>query len=166
MREISFTVMCCVEPQGSKKSFVVPGKNGARPRAVIVDDNKASLRSYRSQVTREAVHALAQANLPRPLADKHVPVELTLEFMFLRPASAKKRQYPSVLPDIDKCLRSTFDAMTGVIFLDDAQVVKVTATKVYGDIECVRVTAGIIRGGIGKENPSLLGSQDCSEGKI
>jgi crossover junction endodeoxyribonuclease RusA len=143
--QVTFIVHCRAEPQGSKRAFVVPGKDGARSRAVVVDANKGPMRSYRSQVTQQATYSLAQASLPQPMAEKHQPVEITIEFMFLRPATCpKKRYWPVVKPDVDKLLRATLDALTGVLFSDDAQVVRVLMDKVYGPIEQVHVSARLM----------------------
>jgi Holliday junction resolvase RusA-like endonuclease len=38
----------------------------------------------------------------------------------------------STRPDLDKLLRALGDAITGIVVVDDAQVVAVDATKVYG----------------------------------
>lgn len=136
MSQVTFTVYARPEPQGSKKGFV---KNG---RAVLVDDNPKTLRSYRAETTREAIVTLSELDLPRPLAGKHVPVELDLEFIFVKPASVPKRRlWPVVPPDIDKLERATLDALTGVLFVDDAQVVTVQKSKVYGPMEQVRISA-------------------------
>jgi crossover junction endodeoxyribonuclease RusA len=148
MSQIVFTVHCKAEPQGSKRAFVVPGKNGGRARAVVVDTNKGPMRSYRSQVTQEAIVALSEASHPQPFAAKHMPVEIVLEFMFLRPDSAKKRHWPVVKPDGDKLLRATLDALSGVLFADDAQVVRVNMEKVYGPLEQVHISARIITEGL------------------
>ena len=48
MRSLAFQVFGDPIPQGSKRAFVV--KN----RAVVVDDNKAPLRSWRSQIVDAA----------------------------------------------------------------------------------------------------------------
>ena len=145
MSQIAFTVFAKAEPQGSKKAFVVPGKGGANPRAVVVDDNKPTLRSYRQEITRAAIFVLNQAGLSRPMAGSQVAVELTLEFTFLKPASSKKRIWPAVKPDIDKLTRSTFDALKGLLFMDDSQVCRMTVEKVYGPQEQVHVSARIMK---------------------
>lgn len=139
MSQVSFTVYAKAEPQGSKRGIV---KNG---RAIVIDDNPKTLRSYRSETTREAIVTLGELNLPRPLAGKHVPVELDLEFVFLKPASvSRKRIWPVVPPDVDKLERATLDSLTGVLFADDAQVVVVHKSKVYGPVEQVKISARIV----------------------
>ena len=37
--------------------------------------------------------------------------------------------------DLDKLVRSTLDALSGVAYLDDCQVIKVTASKEYANNE-------------------------------
>ena len=49
----------------------------------------------------------------------------------LRPGAPK---HPAKIPDLDKLLRSTFDALTTAgVWRDDAQVVVVSAAKTYAD---------------------------------
>lgn len=40
---------------------------------------------------------------------------------------------PAVRPDVDKWLRRVLDALSGVVYADDGQVVEVVARKRYGD---------------------------------
>jgi hypothetical protein len=39
---------------------------------------------------------------------------------------------PAVKPDLDKCIRALNDALTGILWVDDGQVVGVSAKKLYG----------------------------------
>jgi len=145
-RQVSFTVYRKAEPQGSKRAFVVPGKNGAKARAVVVDNKQVPMRAYRQDVRNEAIIALRASlmNQVGPMAGKHEPVELHIEFMFVRPLSAKNRLYPSVAPDYDKLARSTTDALIGVVYADDSQVVTAYITKVYGPQEQVKISATVL----------------------
>jgi Holliday junction resolvase RusA-like endonuclease len=63
------------------------------------------------------------------------PLHLVLKFWLPRPQSVseKKRPYPTVAPDLTKLVRSTEDAMKGVVWRDDSQVIRQHAIKVYGD---------------------------------
>jgi crossover junction endodeoxyribonuclease RusA len=59
-------------------------------------------------------------------------VRVTLAFYLPRPQSLPKRVTAHVkAPDLDKLTRAVFDALTGVVFHDDAQVVDLVATKRY-----------------------------------
>ena len=48
----------------------------------------------------------------------------------LKPSAPR---HPARKPDVDKYLRRILDAMTGVIYADDGQVVQVVAAKRFGD---------------------------------
>jgi len=59
-------------------------------------------------------------------------VSLTVDFYFDRPKAQKKAIYKTTKPDVDKLVRSIADALTGIVFGDDAQVVQMTCRKAYG----------------------------------
>lgn len=40
---------------------------------------------------------------------------------------------PAMMPDIDKLVRAVMDSLTGIAYRDDAQVIILTASKVYAD---------------------------------
>lgn len=69
-------------------------------------------------------------------------VEVDLAFVFQRPAGHYRkdgalrsgaRPWPSVAPDLDKLVRAVLDALKGIAYRDDRQVVGLRATKSYGD---------------------------------
>lgn len=122
---LAFAVYTTPAPQGSMKAFVIKG------RARVTSDNKKTM-PYRHAVTQIARRELADRNLNEPMAAKHVPVSLLLDFYLAKPASIpKKRVAPAVKPDIDKLCRATLDALTGVLFADDGQVTEIRARKHY-----------------------------------
>lgn len=132
---LEFVVYCHPEPQGSSRGFVGKGKNG-KPRAIITSDN-AKLKPFRQAVAQSVAAELSQV---APVAEKHVPVGLRLDFFFEKPPSVpKKRLFPVVKPDLDKLCRSTLDALTGILFADDSQVVKVDMEKHYGTPERIEI---------------------------
>jgi Holliday junction resolvase RusA-like endonuclease len=59
-----------------------------------------------------------------------VGVEVT--FRVRRPKTVK-RDFPTVAPDLDKYVRGLLDALTGICYLDDSQVIDIIAKKVYSD---------------------------------
>ena len=151
MNQIKFTVYATPVPQGSMKGFVLKGKWGAKDRAILTSDN-SKLKPYRGEVTREAMLALGMAGIEHPLAGKHIPVSMVFDFYLQKPASTpKKRGYPSVKPDVDKICRSTIDALTGLLYADDAQIVELSARKHYGTPERAEVTVTILEGGLNGE---------------
>lgn len=112
-------------PQGSKRGFVVPGKNGSKPRAVVVEDNKR-IRPWRALI----VDAASRTWEGREPLDGPIGAELV--FSLSKPRTVK-RDFPSVKPDVDKLTRAALDGMKGIIWRDDAQVVHLEAQKIYAD---------------------------------
>ncbi len=106
--------------QGSMKAIV----SKTTGRAMILPDKKAELNSWRDTIG----HLARQAGC---LAGKGA-VYITLDFYMPRPRSVK-RALPIVKPDIDKLSRAVLDALTGVAYVDDGQVVSITALKHYAD---------------------------------
>ena len=72
-----------------------------------------------------------------------VPLCVDITFTLVKPASAPKRarSWPMRKPDLDKLVRSTFDALTeSGVWQDDARVVEVSAMKCF-PVEGVRALA-------------------------
>lgn len=116
------------EPAGSKRGFVNPKTGGV----IITDANK------KSKPWQQIVAAAARETMDgRPPFEG--PLQLTVNFFFVRPKTVK-RNYPSVRPDTTKLLRGLEDALTGIVWRDDAQVVEQHAYKQYSYENCVYVT--------------------------
>jgi Holliday junction resolvase RusA-like endonuclease len=60
----------------------------------------------------------------------------------LRPASAPKKKpyYPCKRPDIDNYVKLVFDAMNGLVWKDDGQVIRLIANKGEADIPGYTIT--------------------------
>jgi crossover junction endodeoxyribonuclease RusA len=67
------------------------------------------------------------------------PITISMEFRYLRPRSVT-REHPTVPPDLDKQVRSILDALTGIAYLDDSQVIEIHATKRYAPSPGVDIT--------------------------
>jgi crossover junction endodeoxyribonuclease RusA len=119
-------------PQGSKKAIIVRGK------AVVIEENKGPVTAWRNAVKAAALLELGTA---RGLLS--TPLGVNVAFWLSRPQDhygtgrnsailkAAAPAWPAKRPDIDKLVRSTFDALTGTAWIDDSQVVEVSATKHY-----------------------------------
>lgn len=129
---------------GSMKGFVLPGKGGAKPRAILTSNNP-KMKPYRQELTHSAMAEIRERGMVSPLAGKHVPVELILDFYFAKPESCpKKRTRIVVKPDMDKVIRATADALTGILYADDAQIVELSARKHYGTPERVEISMTVL----------------------
>jgi Holliday junction resolvase RusA-like endonuclease len=89
----------------------------------IVHNKSVELMAWRSLVGQAAVRAGCT-----PIDGA---ITITLRFRYERPKTVSRR-LPTVPPDLDKQIRSILDALTGVAYVDDSQVVSITATKEYG----------------------------------
>lgn len=116
-------------PQGSKR----PVGRDRQGRALMVESCK------RVKPWRQLVADAALAAVPRrPLIAS--PCVLCAEFRFLRPKGhhgasgqlkAKAPRHHTVRPDVSKLLRSTEDALTGVLLRDDSLIIAAPAIKRY-----------------------------------
>ena len=120
MRRLTFTVFGTVQPKGSMRAFVPKGWK--RP---IVTSANPRLKDW-----EQNVRACAQQYAADYFFDEAVILELA--FYLPRPKSApKSRTHMVTRPDLSKCIRSTEDALIGVLFTDDSYVVGVKAFKQY-----------------------------------
>lgn len=132
MNEVAFTVDGTPVPQGSKR--VVPTARGHRS----VETNERTLNPWRNAVTGAAARAMGGRV---PMAG---PVRVDATFVHPRPRShfgtgrnagqlkSSAPVYCSTRPDVDKLLRAILDSITGVVVIDDGQVVELVARKHYG----------------------------------
>lgn len=125
--------------QGSKRAFAVKSKATGKMRAVVVDDNKDSLKSWRRNALDElgAVHPGISHVVP--IFAQHEPVALRILFVFpLR--QSDKRAYAAgeiiwhtTSPDMDKLQRATWDVLTaGGVWFDDGQCCSCEAKAIRG----------------------------------
>lgn len=121
-------------PKGSARAIKV-GK-GDKARAVLVASSSGvNERAQKSWSNAVAWAAKAARQGAAPMVG---PVGVRIAFYLPRPKSVR-RPWPTVAPDLDKILRATFDALTGIAWVDDAQVVTVeplapgAAMKLYAD---------------------------------
>lgn len=108
-------------PQGSKRI----GRHGRHP--VILDANDQKLRPWRDSIQAQLWD---RTSIAGPSSDA-VKVEAT--FHLPCPKSLPKRSTPAHTkkPDIDKLIRALLDACTGIVFVDDSQVVALVIRKQY-----------------------------------
>jgi crossover junction endodeoxyribonuclease RusA len=106
-------------PQGSAKAFVIAGK------ARVTHANKNTM-PWRTHVTAVAMEHFPAIGWPRGEA-----VQMSVIFMMPRRSAEPKTFTPmhTRKPDLDKLQRAILDALTGVAFEDDSQVVEIHAEK-------------------------------------
>lgn len=105
--------------------------------------------AYERKVTATAIVAM------NGLGPFRRPIKLNVEIVLPIPSSwSKKRQTLARIgvicatkkPDADNVLKTIKDAMNGVVYIDDAQVVSIVLNKVYGEIPRAEVEVSEIDG--------------------
>jgi crossover junction endodeoxyribonuclease RusA len=105
--------------KGSMKGFNAGG------RVILTNDN-VKTKDWQTLVAYSAGQKCSEVNTG--------PVDLTINF-YLPRGKTVKRDYPITKPDIDKLLRCILDALTGVVYVDDSQVIDVHVAKRYAEGE-------------------------------
>ena len=131
MNEIEIWVPGEVRPAGSKRGF----RNKKTGRIIITDANPKA-KDWKASVAHAACEVVAEV-LTCPLA-------VRMDFIFTRPkghyGSGKNcgalkdsaPPHPAGRPDCGKAARGTEDALTGIVWRDDSQIVTEVLTKRYG----------------------------------
>lgn len=125
-------------PAGSKRVVPAGGRPGGRP--LVVDASRGAA-AWKRTVAQEAGAAMQGRRLLEG------PLAVTFTFVAARPKghfgtrglrpSAPSR--PTTRPDVLKLARAVEDALTGIVWRDDAQIVDERLTKVYGEPARVEV---------------------------
>lgn len=139
---IRFTVPGIPAPGGSKRAFY----NKRTGRAMLTDDCR------RNAPWRAAVAWTAKKYISEPLAG---PILVEVEFRLPRPKGHYRTgrnkhllrdgapRYPITKPDATKLWRAAEDALKGIAWLDDSQVVSQRVQKAYGTPGMVIVICGL-----------------------
>lgn len=134
--------------------FEVPGKPQGKQRARVsirggyarayTPEETASYENLVKLCYRQEAMAQGASIITR---DKSVWIDIDAKYEIPKSFSKKKRDealtgvlYPHTKPDIDNVVKIICDALNGVAFIDDSQVVSVQATKRYANAPSVTVT--------------------------
>lgn len=133
----SVTVVLSGDPQGKGRA------RAYRVGNFIKHYTPEKTRTYEGMIRTAAMDAMSGREI---IAN---PVEIELTAVFAVPASwsQKKRAAaiggslrPAKKPDIDNVIKAWTDAMNGVVFADDCQIVRGSFEKLYGPAPMVSVT--------------------------
>jgi Holliday junction resolvase RusA-like endonuclease len=146
LRTLTFSILGVAAPAGSKRGYARGG------HVQIVEDSKRT-EPWKLEVARAGIDAMREHGFePRSFLG---PLDLFVVFRFVRPKShygtgrnaerlkTSAPQHHVVKPDTTKLVRALEDALTGVVWRDDAQVVIQHAVKSYalrGESACARVS--------------------------
>lgn len=139
---ITFTVLGDAKPAGSKRAFAIK-RNGIPTGQIAVSDANPAAKSWKQEVRQAAFQACRGRMIDGPLC-------VAMKFVRVRPKghygskglSKKGRESiaPTSKPDVLKLARGVEDAMTGVAYRDDAQIVDERLIKEWGEPARVEIT--------------------------
>lgn len=148
--------------------FLVPGtpKGKARPRFV-----RSTGRTYTPPATKEYEASVRYAYLNALDDDDPImlegPIRCRIEAVFRIPPSYSRKKHtdciegrlqPTGKPDCDNIVKAILDALNGVAYKDDSQVVDVSIIKRYGEIGFATVELEALDG----RDPGVLSASGIS----
>ena len=127
--------------------FVVPGK------IVPKQSTRFSGHAFTPKRVKdyaEHVRECYREEYPNPVMvwEKDVPLAAKVIVYFQVPKSDSKKNrlwkllhgFPTKVPDVDNCSKAVLDAVKGLIFYDDAQIVDLRVLKLWSENSAVEVT--------------------------
>lgn len=118
---ITFRALGLPAAQGSKRAYVVGN------RAVVVENNKHTQRSWRTAVAETA-------HQHRPETPLDGPLLVRIELRMPRPKARRRALWADRKPDIDKLTRNVLDALVEAgMIIDDSRVCELQVIKYYAD---------------------------------
>lgn len=124
MRTIAFFVSGTPQPAPKKATNMRTGMIYSR-------DPKGTKRAWAAKLA-----SLARKAMQVPMIEKGVPVRLNCTFFLPRPASQrgkKRRERPTGTPDLSNLYYAVENALKGICYHDDSQVVTFGGMKWYAD---------------------------------
>jgi len=133
---VTITAYGTPQPAGSKTA------GRTRDGRTFVRDSNKNAAAWKHTIAQAA----GQVMNGRELLDG--PLRLAVVFHLARPKSHHGKRgllpsaprHPTVRPDTTKLLRAAEDALQGIVYRDDAQIVQQLAAKRYGTPERVEIT--------------------------
>jgi len=124
--------------KGSMRAWIHPNKQNGKLRAMLAPSNSKDLAQW-VNIVRMSVSTRWAFGVHRG------PVALDITYVMPRPNAhfgtgrnegvlkGSAPEVPTRKPDIDKLERAIFDALTGTVYHDDAQIVECSHRKRYGE---------------------------------
>lgn len=115
-----------------------------RPKISMRGNFASAYTPKKTRVAESWIKLQAQQQLPKDFQPIKTPIVIMLYFTRKWPKAfylknqekqTKKRngKYPDVKPDLDNLIKTILDAMNGLVFEDDRQIISLYAEKRYGD---------------------------------
>lgn len=127
---LEFFVAGVAEAQGSMRHIgngrMIHTKELVAWRKLVADECRLAIRKNKAKGYPKAGHVYLNLSFDMPRPKNHFTVSAAVKVRFLdaQPTSQATK-------DLDKLQRAILDALTGVTWVNDAQVVEIYATKSY-----------------------------------
>lgn len=139
---LTFTAYGTAQAAGSKRAFVRKGGHG-----VVVTDANPKAKPWKAEVREAAAAAMLAHTITANGNLVDGPLYVSMTFYVPRPqghygahgVKASAPEYPAKRPDVLKLARGVEDALTGIVYRDDAQIVSERLVKQYGEPARVEV---------------------------
>lgn len=153
--ELTFVVLGRPQGKGSKRVLPIRGKPKSGGQSVVLVDSNKNARPWANRVAAAALEAVNGGTGALPALERG-PVALTFVFYFARPRGhygvgrninrlrASAPAHMAVMPDIDKLVRCSLDAIVGVLIKDDSQACTLAAAKRYGEPERAEIRMRVL----------------------
>ena len=117
-------IFIAMEPRGKQRPRIVSRKNCPHPIAITPDQTVNA---------ENRVQGHVQGEWQRPPLEG--PLQVCITVRILKPKSKpKKACWPTSKPDADNYAKLVLDALNGVLWRDDSQVVRLFVEKAYCDV--------------------------------
>lgn len=130
-----------------KICFTVPGKPKGKGRPRFYGGHAVTPQDTREYEEMTVMLAKMAAKGKSFTDDAYLRADITAYYPISKHTSAKKTEemlsgklFPAVKPDADNFSKIILDALNGVLYKDDAQIVILHAEKHYGKEPCVTVS--------------------------
>lgn len=132
-------------------TFFVEGKPQGKARArTFYDKRVGKMKSVTPEQTKDYESLIRwsyKAAGGKYLGEKLISVDIQAFYPIPQSFSKAKRNdaifekiRPTTKPDLDNCAKAVLDALNGVAYYDDKQVVSVSCNKYYGETGYLKIT--------------------------
>lgn len=142
-------------------TFIVYGEPKGKGRPRFTKNGRAYTPVTTAEYENAVKAAFIKANRNFKPIDKHIPLRVEIIAYYGIPKSASRVTRTQMLdhvirptkkPDTDNIAKIILDALNGIAYYDDAQVVELRLKKCYGEIPCVCVGIDKKSENVKKEN--------------
>jgi Holliday junction resolvase RusA-like endonuclease len=112
-----------------------------RPRVVRIGGKSVAYNDPKYTAYKYSIGLIAKSKIKKPLPES---VCIKIEFFYQIPKSWTKKEkaeakWHTSKPDIDNLIKGCMDALNGIAYEDDSQVVQVSARKQYAQFSGVQI---------------------------